>query len=270
MSAVRHPCAIVCLALMGSAVPALAAADEPAGQPPDPPDFGALVPGESTREAVIRTLGEPDRVEGLYAMDDWVPVLLPGRAQVSGHYGSSLSFNDRIQDRIPREKCVRLRVLRYPEDEGRAFYAAVLRDDVYHDDICLGDDCPDAPQATPDNAPASDYRPVSATRRSCHKATVSAWIPRPARRVHGDGAGYRQGPGPLRRRGAFGMQALRRQVAALRRRVRGISGSGRRYRGLISEAHALARTIADLAGGDSIEAEHVAETVQLRCLDRPA
>lgn len=116
----------------------------------------ANVGADNGREAVIRTLGEPDRVESLFAMDDWVPVRLPGRAQMAGHYGSSLSFNDRIQNRIPRNKRVRLRLLRYPGDEGRAFYAAVLRDNVYHDDICLRVDCPGAPEATPDNAPASD------------------------------------------------------------------------------------------------------------------
>lgn len=43
-----------------------------------------------------------------------------------------------------------------------------------------------------------------------------------------------------------------------------MAGSARAYHRVLR----LARTIADLAGSDTIESGHVGEAVQLRCLDR--
>ncbi len=124
VSAMKRLVAIACLMLSGSPIAALGADDPEAS--PEPSDFEALVPAESTREDVIRILGEPEWVHNLYTIGDAVRVRLPKTP------------NDTISQRIPRDKRVWLRVLRYPGDERypgdrerREFYAAVLHDDIY-------------------------------------------------------------------------------------------------------------------------------------------
>lgn len=80
-------------------------------------DFERLTPGKSSRAEVIRTLGKPVGEYNVYAGKGVVPVQLPKGTKRYGPRGEAREL---------------LRVLQYPGDEHREFYAAVLQNDILY------------------------------------------------------------------------------------------------------------------------------------------
>lgn len=92
-------------------------AGTPAAVTPASADFDRLEPGKSTYQQVIKTLGKPQWEYTHLAQKGTMPVLLPEK----------YSFSPVKKPAVDRNSLEILRVLRYPGDEHREYYAAVMR-----------------------------------------------------------------------------------------------------------------------------------------------
>jgi len=117
------------------------------------------------------------------------------------------------------------------------------------------------------NVPRQTYREWAAEAKSEPSAAIAARVRRAwaiqEERFRGTGVSCNaeMTPALLRRHCALGREA----AALLRRAFDALGLSARAHDRILK----VARTIADLAGSEKVETEHVAEAIQYRMLDRP-